>query len=626
VNKLSFIFIALLLLSCGSEKATISTGPVSVVTTKSIEAPKATLKTILENAEGGRYKEGELLVKFKQNVGPAASMQTHRTIGARVLRSLPVANVQHVKLPQGVSVKQAITQYMQDANVEYAEPNYLRFARDTVPNDTFFGQQWALRNLGAFANGTPGADIKASKAWDLSTGDNSVIIAVIDTGIDYSHPDLVNNIWTNPGEPSCSGGTDNDKDGFIGDCRGWNFAYNNNDPADDIGHGTHVAGIIGAIGNNGLGIAGVMWNVKLIALKFIGIFGPQICGEGNDFCGSVADEITAIDYAIKKGAKVINASYGSNQFSQSEFSEISAANDAGVLFIAAADESLSGGANSDVSPDFPATYKLPNIIAVAATDQNDRKAAFSNYGPNSIHVGAPGVYILSTLPPTGVASSFLSLCSGAPFAGYDFCSGTSMATPHVVGIAGLLYSYYTNFIYSQIRATVLRYVDVLPSLQGLVITSGRVDAYKSLSSLLTPTNLAATGSSSGVTLTWTDNATGEDGYKIERAAGGKSLAQIATIGTDSTTFTDTSTSASTTYTYRVRAINNIGESPDGSGNTTSTTTPATTPTPAPSSSGGGGGCSIGGRPSAPIASADLALILGLPIIMVAIRIIRRRKD
>ncbi|HJW29376.1 MAG TPA: S8 family peptidase, partial [Saprospiraceae bacterium] len=331
--------------------------------------------------------------------------------------------------------------YMRDPNVEYAEPNFIRYPKNTVPNDPYFNpQQWALQNTGTFGAGTAGADIKMTQAWDITQGSSTVVVAVIDSGVDVNHPDLVNNIWKNPGETSCTDGVDNDGNGFIDDCVGWNFADKNNTPFDNLGHGTHVAGIIGAVGNNGIGISGMMWSVQIMPLKFITHFGSDICGPGTDFCGSVDDEVAAIQYAIRNGAKIINASYGSSAFSLAEFDAINAANNAGVLFIAAAGNGSieQHGDNNDVSPVYPASHRLPNIISVAATDQNDVKATFSNFGPNSVHVAAPGVYILSTIPSSGVSMSFASLCTGSFAADYDFCSGTSMAAPHVTGLAGLL--------------------------------------------------------------------------------------------------------------------------------------------------------------------------------------------
>jgi subtilisin family serine protease len=537
-HKIISLFVVLFLVSCGSEKLSNLTSEFP----KEPAAAKVTVQSILSTMEKGNYREGELIVKFKSGVVTASSENVHRVMGATVVKRFSVVNrLEHVKLPAGLSVKDAVVQYMSDPSVEYAEPNYIKRIKATVPNDPYFGQQWALRNTGTFASGTAGADIKAPEAWDITRGNGNIIIAVLDTGIDLNHPDLVNNIWINAAENPVNG-VDDDGNGFIDDWRGWNFVNNTNNPLDDDGHGTHVSGIIGAAGNNGIGTAGVMWNVKIMPLKFIG-------AHPDGYYGKVSDEIAAIQYAIKMGAKIMNASFGGADFSNAERDAIAAANAASIIFVAAAGNSST---NNDLVPEFPASYSnpayggLPNIISVAATDQNDVKAPFSGYGLNSVHVGAPGNYIISTVPNYLFPN------------GYDFMSGTSMAAPHVSGLAGLLSTYYTNFTYTQIRATILRYVDVLPTLSGWIQTGGRINAYRAVSSLLTPTGLAATStSSSAISLTWTDNATGEDGYKVERKTGNGSYAQIATPAANTTSFADSGLIDGTLYTYRVRAFNTI---------------------------------------------------------------------
>jgi hypothetical protein len=370
-----------------------------------------------------------------------------------------------------------------------------------------------------------------------------------------------------------------------------------------------------------------MWNVQIMPLKFITDFGPDVCGPGGDFCGSAADEVAAIQYAISNGAKIINASYGSSAFSQAEFDAINAANSAGVLFIAAAGNGSleQHGDNNDLTPEYPASHRLPNIISVAATDQNDVRAPFSNFGFNSVHVAAPGVYILSTIPSTGISMSFGSLCTNSFIADYDFCAGTSMAAPHVAGLAGLLETYYINFSAAQIRATILRYVDVLPTLQGWIQTGGRINAFKALSSLLTPTGLSANAqSSTQMALKWNDNATGEDGYKIERKAAGGDFAEIAQIGPDSTSFTDSGLSAGTTYTYRARAFNTIPADSSFSNEAAATTLTSDPSSPGTSGGGGGGGCSVGRKQNGPTQVAD-ALVMLLPLFAVILLKSRRRK-
>jgi subtilisin family serine protease len=628
MKKVIYLFLVLLFAACGNSR----TASLSSDGANQSAALKITAQSILATMEKGKYKEGELLVKFRSGVLTAQSLKTHQSLGSSVARRFSIVpHLEHVKLPAGLSVKDAIVKYMADPNVEYAEPNYIRCA-SSIPNDTDFSQQWALLNTGQFAGGTAGADIEAPQAWNVSTGLDAVTVAVLDTGIDYNHLDLVNNIWTNPGE-SCTDGNDHDGNGFFNDCRGWDFVNSDNDPMDDNGHGTHVAGIIGAVGDNGLGTAGVMWHVKLMPLKILNAFGFSQ-GSCSGPSGFVADEIAAIQYAVAKGAKIINASYHSAGFCNAEFDAIDAANTAHVLFVAAAGNGGldTMGINNDLDPQYPASYNLPNIISVAATDQNDSLASFSNFGPNSVHVAAPGVYVLSTVPYAGIDLSFQSLCTGSFFAGYDFCAGTSMATPHVSGLAGLLYSYYdgihnTQFNHSQVRSTILRYVDTdadspnLQTLRNRIQTSGRINAFRALSSLLAPTDLTATADSpSQITLTWKDNATGEDGYRVARKgptdADFVDITAGAPLPPNTTKFTDPGVSPTTTYEYKVTAFNNIADS------FASNTVSVTTPDNPPPSSGGGGGCSVGARQNPPTAVADFVVLL-TPLLFMAL--LRRKR-
>lgn len=588
MKKIFGFFIVLLLASCGSDKAP----SLSADSSSEINAPVSniTIQSILSNMEKGRYKEGELLVKFKSGVVATSSLKTHQSIGATSLKKFSVVpNLEHVKLPEGLSVKDAIIKYMNDPSVEYAEPNYIKRAL-VIPNDTHFSLQWALQNTGQSVKGikgTAGADIKAPAAWDITTGSNSVIVAVLDTGTDSTHPDLAAN-------------TSN----------GFNFIDTTKPPLDDNGHGTHVSGIIGAVGNNGLGVAGVMWHVQLMPLKFLNAKGE----------GTIAGEILGIDFAIAHGAKIVNASFAGPDFSNPEYDAISSANNAGILMMAAAGNET---ADNDSTPSYPASFANPNdpnlvksnlpaltnVISVASTDQNDNLSSFSNFGLNSVQVAAPGDNIFSTVPVNQNS--------------YDFQTGTSESVPHVAGLAGLLYSYYTNFTSLQIRGTILRYIDILPTLNGKIQTGGRINAFKALSSLLTPTNLAASATSSTqISLTWTDNATGEDGYKIERKSSGSDFIQIAATGTDATSFTDTSLSEATLYTYRVRAFNTIPADSSYSSEASATTL-SSTPPPSPAPSGGGGGCSIGGRQHTLTAITDLTVIL-LPLILIFMLRYRRR--
>jgi len=545
---LSLIF----LVSCGDQKA----ANVSSDTATDSSSLKIAADSVLSQMDKEKYRDGELLVKFRADSVAAATLKVHQKIGASVIRRYTlVTNLDHVQLPQGLAVTDAITRYMSDPNVQYAEPNYLRRVATTIPNDTYFNQQWALLNTGQ-SGGTAGADIRATTAWDITRGSSGIVIAVLDTGADFTHPDLAPNL--------CATGSI---------CAGYNFVSQNNYPKDDNGHGTHVSGIIGAAGNNALGISGVMWTVRLMPLKFLDDTGS----------GSISDEIQAIQWAVANGAKVMNASFGGGAFSHSEYNALSQANAAGLLMVAAAgngdQHNNYQGYNNDETPFYPASYNLPNIISVAATDQNDMKASFSNFGPTSVHVAAPGVYILSTFPASIPSTGNCDPTGIQLTGGYCYLDGTSMAAPHVTGLVGLLYSYYTGFTYTQVRSTVLQYVDVLPSLSGLIQTSGRINAYLALSSLLAPSGLSAIvsqTSTSQIALQWTDNATGASGYTVERGTASGAESQITALGPTATSFTDSSLIDGTTYYYRVRAFNGIGNSPYS--NELSTTTLLGAPT------------------------------------------------
>ena len=334
--------------------------------------------------------------------------------------------------------------------IQYVEPNYVIHA-SRLPNDRGFGEQWGLRNVGQYG-GKPGADIHATDAWDVTTGAN-VTVAVVDTGIAYDHPDLAPNAWTNPADPK--NGIDDDGNGFVDDVHGADFINEDSNPMDDAGHGSHVAGIIGAKGNNGTGVAGVDWDVKLMALKFL-----DADGQGN-----TADAANAIDYAVSHGARVINASWGGPAFSQALFQAVKRAGDKGVLFVAAAGND---GENADAAPDFPAAFELPNVISVAASDRYDRLLDFSNYGVHSVDLAAPGDDIYSTVPTSSDPT------------GYESFSGTSMATPFVSGAAALYLSRAPQATADQVKAALLGSVDQSPSFAGKVASGGRLDIAKAL--------------------------------------------------------------------------------------------------------------------------------------------------
>ncbi|MBC8002902.1 MAG: S8 family serine peptidase, partial [Opitutaceae bacterium] len=335
---------------------------------------------------------------------------------------------------------------------EYVEPDYEVRALAT-PTDSAFvdGTLWGLRNTGQ-NGGAAGGDIGAVAAWDITTGSTNVIVAVVDTGIRYTHNDLAAQMWRNPGEIPANG-IDDDGDGFVDNIFGINSIVSSGDPMDDNDHGTHVAGTIGAAANNGNPHVGVAWNVRLMACKFL----------DNNGSGAISDAIECVNFAVQKGAKILNNSWGGGGYSQGLFDAIAAARNQGVLFVAAAGNS---GANNDFAASYPSTYDLDNIVAVAAVDRFDALANFSNFGSNTVHLAAPGVSIYSTTQGSNSA--------------YQTFNGTSMATPHVVGVAALIRAHYPDISLVELRQRLLMGALPISSLQGKTITGGRLNAYYSL--------------------------------------------------------------------------------------------------------------------------------------------------
>lgn len=391
-----------------------------------------------------------VLVKFKSSISQTRINQAFRATGSnqhRVLSSHLVRGLTHAQIGSGYSLSATLSSLRNNPDVEFAEPNYILQAY-AIPNDALFDSLWALHNTGQ-TGGIADADIDAPEAWDLQTG-NNVIIAIVDTGVDYNHSDLSSNIWNNSAEIA-NNGLDDDGNGFVDDVRGWDFSNNDNNPMDDNDHGTHLAGTIAANGNDGSGVAGINWSARIMPVKFLD-------GAGS---GSTADAIAAIDYAVANGAQVINASWGGGPFSSAMFNTLSAANDAGVLFVAAAGNTSN---NNDTTPNYPSGYDLPNVISVAATDDADTLAGFSNFGVNSVDLGAPGVRILSAIRNNGYAS----------------LSGTSMAAPHVSGVAALVVANNPSIGINALRAALLENTDAVADLTGRTVTGGRLNAFKAL--------------------------------------------------------------------------------------------------------------------------------------------------
>jgi subtilisin family serine protease len=400
----------------------------------------------------------ELIVRFDS--AATAADRLGARMGARTDfgRKLPVQGMQLVEVESGQSAAAAERALESADGVLYAEPNAIRSAF-LHPNDTYFSQLWAMENTGQSirgVTGTPDADSDIAEAWDAGVGGGTVV-GVIDTGVDASHPDLAPNMWRNAGETGSgreSNGLDDDMDGRTDDWRGWDFVGGDNDPADENGHGTHVSGTIAADRGNGMGVAGVADGAKLMPLRVLD-------GTGS---GRVSDVILAYAYAFAKGAKVVNLSLGSASSSRAERDAI--AGYPTMLFVAAAGNGGADGVgdDNDAAATYPCAYLLPNVICVAASDNLDQLAGFSNYGASSVDLAAPGVSIASTWPGNA----------------YSWSSGTSMATPHVSGAAALLWAASPGAQPTDISTALLGGVDALPAFTGRTVSGGRLNVLRSL--------------------------------------------------------------------------------------------------------------------------------------------------
>ena len=417
-------------------------------------------------------RQPEVLVKFRPNVTLPEIKKIAAKYNDRVEDEIEsVKGLISIDDLDDRDMETVAAQYRQMSQVVvYAQPNYginlddpngsatsepkLREsnANANLPNDPLFNEQWALNNSGQ-NGGKSNADIKALLAWEKNKGSNEVVIAVLDTGVDYTHPDLLANVWTRPDNvPQYK----DDELGTFNDFNGFNGTDNQGDPMDENGHGTHCSGIIGAEGDNSEGIAGINWNVSIMPLKFMGRGG----------FGTTKDAIAAINYAIDRkrngvNVRVISASWGSTANSKALEDAIRAAGEEGILFVAAAGNN---GTSNDRSPHYPSNYDLPNVISVAASDFNDEMASFSNFGVKTVHIAAPG---------KGIVSTWLK-------DDYREASGTSMATPYVAGVAALIVANEPTISVEQLREKVLKSVDKLDSLNGKVESGGRINAAKAL--------------------------------------------------------------------------------------------------------------------------------------------------
>jgi subtilisin family serine protease len=410
-------------------------------------------------SETRNFGSPEVLVKFKSGVSSEAidalTARLHDRVEDRIENAEGWEAIDDLDNADAASI---VAQYSQLPEVEYAEPNYEINLEETnagplvpiLPHDPQFNDQWALANSGQ-RGGKQGADISATLAWATTTGTDKLVVAVLDTGVDYTHEDLVENMWVRPA--TMAPYHDNEL-GTIDDLNGFNAIDTAADPMDDNGHGTHCAGIIGAEGENSIGIAGVNWKVQIMPLKFLNAGGS----------GSTKDAIEAINYVINRkkagvNVRIISASWGSTQKSRALGDVIRKAYENDILFVAAAGNS---SVDNDRTPHYPSSY--PNVISVAALDRNDQLASFSNFGVKSVMIGAPGVDILSTWLDNE----------------YEEKSGTSMATPVVSGVAALVLAKNPRMSAEDLSKRLMNSTDPIIALKGKTVTGGRINAAKAL--------------------------------------------------------------------------------------------------------------------------------------------------
>ncbi|MBZ9609300.1 S8 family serine peptidase [Clostridium estertheticum] len=396
-----------------------------------------------KNKAKKNFKEGEILVKIRRDISDLTIQDVEEKNSIKsenqINKQLDLVKFDNEK----ISMDEVLLNLNNDLNIEYAEPNYISKLSNSPENEPYFSSLWGLENTT-----TQGLDINVATAWKSSTGDPNLVVGVIDSGIDYYHEDLKENIWINNKEIP-NNGIDDDKNGYVDDHNGWNFSYDNNDSYDDNSHGTHVSGTIAA-SSNGIGTVGVAPTVKIMALKVA------------DFQGFLytSDVINAIQYGLSNGVKLFNCSFGSKDFSQAEYEVIKSSN---ALFMCAAGNgniNEVGLDNDGLVKNYPSSFDLPNIISVSSIDKNGYLSTFSNYGAVSVDIAAPGGSIYSTVP-----------------GGYGYKSGTSMATPHVTGVAALVLSEDMNLSPIEVKNRILESTHKLPELENKIVTGAIVDAF-----------------------------------------------------------------------------------------------------------------------------------------------------
>ncbi|MBT9598758.1 MAG: S8 family serine peptidase [Vitreoscilla sp.] len=415
-----------------------------------------------------RYVASDVLVQFRAGHPAAAREALLSGLGARSVKALRAAaegDLHLVRLPHNLSVSAAIRRLRADSAVRFVEPNWV-YTTQAAPNDPYYtnGSLW-----GVYGDASPGKQnafgSQAAEAWNAGKDCSAdVVVGVIDEGVMNTHPDTAANIWANPGEIA-GNGIDDDGNGYIDDVTGWDFVSDDNTTFDGVGddHGTHVSGTIGAVRNNGTGVAGICGQVKIVNAKFLG-----------DQGGTTADAILAVDYITdlktRHGLNLVatNNSWGGGGFSQGLKDAIDRAGAANILFMAAAGNGnlLGVGQNTDKKPHYPSSYTSPSIISVASITKTGKKSGFSNYGVVSVDLGAPGSAIWSTVPKT---------VNGVLTPGYAAYDGTSMATPHVTGAAALYASLHPGSTAAQIKAAILAAAVPTAALAGKTVTGGRLD-------------------------------------------------------------------------------------------------------------------------------------------------------
>ena len=447
------------------------------------------------------HVKGRLLVRPFADADPTAITDLINHFDGKVARTFPLLDrLQLWELGPQSSVSEALNRCIKSGLFDLAEPDYLVYSTAT-PNDPSFtnGDLWHLNN-NARRGGARGADINATDGWTIRRDAESIIVAIVDTGARYTHEDLQANMWRNPDEIP-GNRIDDDQNGYIDDIHGINSITDNGDPSDDAGHGTHVAGLIGAVGNNGVGVSGVAWKIQLMPLRFLNRFGE----------GATSDAIQCINYAVANGAKVINMSWGSNAFSGSLNGAISLALQADVVVVAAAGNERR---NNDVTPLYPASFNQNNILSVAATTNRDVLAGYSNYGAASVDLAAPGDAILSTWDSSDRS--------------YQTTSGTSMSSPLVAGAAALMRAHFPASSASEIVARIIATTDPLPSLRGRCVSEGRLNLALSLGpDLIAGFTMSPSGGAPPLQVAFEDHSLGEISNWFWDFGDGQSLSGIS---------------------------------------------------------------------------------------------------